>query len=59
LSDLFSAAPARVGLGNALFLADLAVNISDGELRENIKRGKYPELNLKYVNEWRGLRGRN
>lgn len=49
---------AKSGWGNGLFLADLAVNISDAELRENIKRGKYPDLNFKYVNEWRRLRGR-
>lgn len=60
MTDLFtpSRPTPKVGQGNAHFLADLAENVSDEEMRERYKRGDYPDLHRPSVQFWRAMAGR-
>lgn len=59
MSDLFQRKPAvKVGLGNALFLADLAIGTPDLEMRAKFTAGKYPDIHRPSIKEWRRLAGR-
>ena len=60
MSDLFtrSAPKPKPGQGNARFLADLALGVSDDTLRAKIKAGDYPELHKPSIKGWRAMVGR-
>ncbi len=61
MHDLFATLPPpkpKVGHGNAMFLADLANNVSDDEMRRKFKAGEYPNLHRPSVPGWRNLAGR-
>lgn len=48
----------RPGEGAAHFLADLADHVSDAEMRERWKQGRYGQLRPQDVEGWRRLAGR-
>ena len=48
----------RVGGGNANFLADLAMNVSDEVMRVRWKAGDYEPIHRPSVAGWRKLAGR-
>lgn len=48
----------KVGHGNAHLLADLAMGVPDGEMRERWKRGEYGKPRTEYVAGWRDMAGR-
>jgi len=48
MSDLFTPKP-KVGLGNALFLGDLANGLSTDLIRKNWKDGRYPDLSTQFA----------
>ncbi len=50
--------PAKVGTGNALFLADLAMGVSDTEMRERFRQGRYEGMGIRFIEGWRAARGR-
>lgn len=61
MSDLFAnlEKPKRnVGYGNAMFLCDLVMGVSDEEMRRKFKAGEYPDLHIPSVAGWRRLAGR-
>lgn len=64
MTDLFSHLPPakpkpRVGYGNALFLADLAMGVPDTTLRAKIRAGEYPDLHKPSLKGWRMMVGRS
>lgn len=48
----------RIGHGNALFLYDLSENVSDAEMRNRWKDGRYGKPRAEYVKGWRKMAGR-
>jgi hypothetical protein len=49
----------RIGHGNAKFIADLAMGVSDAELRRRWERGEYAGIGKQFVAGWRKLAGRS
>jgi hypothetical protein len=48
----------KVGEANGKFLADLALGISDAELRRRWEAGDYQGIGARFVTGWRAMAGR-
>lgn len=61
MTDLFTAQPrpAQIGRGNAHFIADLAIGITDTQMRAKFTAGDYPDLHTASVVGLRRLAGRS
>lgn len=58
MRDLFEAPRSPTGQGNARFLADLAMGVTDADMRRRFKDGQYADLHRPSVEGWRRLAGR-
>lgn len=61
MTDLFTPKPAtaKIGYGNAKFLADLVTGVPDETMRQRYRDGEYPDIHTPSIPAMRKLAGRS